>query len=216
MCPLRWGRKRALLYLQEQSLLLCLPKDEQIPLSRLQALPLLCRDSDRAYLEGKGVTPETTPRLCYCAVWDSCRTAGAEKRAGSLEVTPLALCSCRPESSPQGGTNEPAEDNLAPLSILNPLRTVAFPKAPQETQPPPWHTSARSPSATGGCGGGGTAGCPAAESGALRCRRAGGGHGGGRVPERAPGAGLGAAGGGSGALLSQAPERAPAGTEGKG
>lgn len=41
---LRWGRKRALLYLQEHSLLLCLPMGKQIPCLRLQALPLPCRD----------------------------------------------------------------------------------------------------------------------------------------------------------------------------
>lgn len=63
---LRWGRKRALLYLQEQSLLLCLPMGEQIPCLRLQALAValqrLRAAADGAYLEkGKGVNPETTP-----------------------------------------------------------------------------------------------------------------------------------------------------------
>lgn len=43
---LRWVRKRALLHLQEQPLLLCLPVGEEIPCLRLQALPLPCRDLD--------------------------------------------------------------------------------------------------------------------------------------------------------------------------
>lgn len=65
-------------------------------------------------------------RLCCCAVWDFCGTAGAEESASSLEVTLLALCCFGAESSPQGGRNELAKDSLGPLFTLNPLRTIVF------------------------------------------------------------------------------------------
>lgn len=96
------------------------------------------------------MNPEPTPGF---AVWDSCRTAGAEESASSQEVTLLALCCCfRAESNIHGGRNDLAKDSIGPPFTLNPLRTVAFPKSLQETEPPLWHSCARSPSAAGAGG----------------------------------------------------------------
>lgn len=66
------------------------------------------------------MNPETTPGFATVRSGSSCRTAGAEESASSLEVTLLVLCCFRAESSPRGGRNGLAKDSLGPPFTLNP------------------------------------------------------------------------------------------------
>lgn len=87
----------------------------------------------------------------------------------------LCAAALEPSRTPHGGRNGLAKDSIGPPFSLNPLRTVAFPQALQEAEPPPRHSRARSPGAAGA--GGAALAALGARSGATVKRGAGTGSG---------------------------------------